>query len=119
MGTLPDLKELLLKDAQNVFHDPKGFAEKMRLEYQGKSFDIWAVMEEEGTAVRDKNNNQRKNDNEKVLYQYDKYLWIEKRQLGFVPKARRKIKLNGTGYEIREVSQEFGEILLTIRRLTE
>ena len=116
---LPNFKHQLLRDVATVFHNPQDFAEKMTLEYQGKSFEIWAVMEEEGTAVRDLNNNQRKNDREKSLYQYDKYLWIEQRQLGFVPKSRRVIRLNGTEYEIREVSSEFGEIMLTIRRLVE
>ena len=116
---LPNFKHQLLLDVAEVFHNPEDFAEKMKFEYQGKSFDIWAVMEEEGTSVRDKNNNQRKNDREKSLYQYDKYLWIEQRQLGFVPKSKRNIRLNGTEYEIREVSCEFGEILLTIRRLVE
>lgn len=116
---LPDFKQQLLRDVTAVFHNPRDFAEKMALEYQGKTFEIWAVMDEEGTAVRDKNNNQRKNDHEKLLYQYDKYLWIEQRQLGFVPKSRRTIRLNGTGYEIREVASEFGEIRLTLRRLLE
>ncbi len=119
MNRLPDLKRQILRDNALVFHNPKGFAEKMEVEYQGKTYHLWAQMEEEGTAVRDKNNNQRKNDHEKVLYQYDKYLWLSQTDMKFIPKAKRPIKVNGVRYEIREVAVEFGEILLTIRRLTE
>lgn len=119
MSTLPSLKGMMLRDNRSVFLNPAGFSEKMELEYQGKTYQVWAQMEEEGTAVRDKNNNQRKNDNEKALYQYDKYLWINRTDLGFYPKAMRSIYLNGVKYQIREVSVEFGIVELTLRRLTE
>lgn len=119
MSTLPSLKGMLLKDNDMVFLNPKGFSEKMELEYQGKTYQVWVLIEEEGTAVRDKNNYQRKNDHEKALYQYDKYLWINKKDLGFTPKAMRYLKINGVKYQIREVSVEFGVIELTVRRLME
>ena len=114
-----DLKQQMLRDNDLVFHNPKGFAQKMVLEYQGKALEVWAQMQEEGTAVRDKNNNQRKNDHEKTLYQYDKYLWVNKREFGCIPKRERKLRVNGILYVIREVSVEFGLILITIRRLDE
>lgn len=114
-----DLKRQILRDNQQVFHNPKGFSEKMRLKYQGRDMEIWAQMQEEGTAVRDKNNNQRKNDNERMLYQYDKYLWVNREDFGCIPKKERKIQVNGILYIIREVSHEFGEIMMTLRRLDE
>ena len=113
------LKHQILRDNHLVFHNPKDFAEKLRLEYQGRTLEVWGVMEEEGTAVRDKNNNQRKNDREKTLYQYDKYIWLNQQDLKIVPKAQRNLTVNGVAYMIREVSVEFGEVLLTVRRLTE
>lgn len=116
---LPDLKQQILRDNTAAFTAPGGFSEKMEIVYQEKSRRVWAQMEEEGTAVRDKNNNQRKNDNEKTLYQYDKYLWITQRDLGFVPKALRKIRVNGIEYKIREVNVEFGMVELVLRRLME
>ena len=119
MSVLPDLKQQILRDNTAVFTTPGGFSEKMEIVYQEKSCRVWAQMEEEGTAVRDKNNNQRKNDNEKTLYQYDKYLWITQRDLGFVPKALRKIRVNGIEYQIREVNVEFGMVELVLRRLME
>lgn len=119
MSKLPDLKSQILRDNSAVFMDPQGFAEKMELVYQNRTFMVWAQMEEEGTAVRDKTNNQRKNDHEKTLYQYDKYLWINQTDLGFIPKAMRNLLVNGVKYQIREVSVEYGIVLLTIRRLTE
>lgn len=114
-----DLKQQILKDNMAVFHNPKGFSEKMKIEYQGKIMEIWAQMQEEGTAVRDKNNNQRKSDHERLLYQYDKYLWVRREDFGCIPKKDRKIRVNGILYTIREVAHEFGEILITMRRLDE
>ena len=116
---LPDLKQQIIRDNTQVFLTPDRFAEKMELEYQGKSWSCWAQYEEEGTAVRDKNNNQRKNDHEKALYQYDKYLWINQRDMKLIPKAMRTLMVNGVKYQIREVSVEFGIVELVIRRLTE
>ena len=114
-----DLKQQLRLDSHRVFHDPKGFSEKMRIEYQGRSIEIFAQIEEEGTAVRDKNNNQRKSDHERLLYQQDKYLWVNQEDFGGVPKKERKIRVNGFLYIIRDVANEFGEILITMRRLDE
>lgn len=119
MSKLPDLKQQIIRDNTQVFLAPPSFAEKMELEYQGKTWSVWAQYEEEGTAVRDKNNNQRKNDHEKALYQYDKYLWINKRDMKLIPKAMRTIMVNGVKYQIREVAVEFGIVELIIRRLTE
>lgn len=117
---LPDLKNQILRDSGLVYHNPRYFSEKMELEYQGATYTVWAQFEEEGTAIRDKNNNQRKNDHEHALYQYDKYLWVRQKDIGgHVPKAMRQLLVNGTRYQIREVANEFGEILLTLRRLTE
>ena len=119
MRLLPDLKQQIIRDNTQVFLTPSSFAEKMELEYQGTTYSVWAQMEEEGTAVRDKNNNQRKNDHEKALYQYDKYLWVNQRDLKLIPKAMRPLKVNGVKYQIREVAVEFGVVELIIRRLTE
>jgi len=117
---LPDLKNQIIRDSGLVFHNPRYLSEKMRLTYQGKTYSVWASFEEEGTSVRDKNNNQRKNDNEKALYQYDKYLWVRQSDMGGdIPKRERVILVNGLKYRIREVTVEFGEILITMRRLTE
>lgn len=91
----------------------------MKLEYQGRKLDLYCMMDEEGTAVRDKNNNQRKNDRERALYQYDKYIWINQQDFGCVPKKGRQIKINSVLYEIRAVASEFGEFILTVRRLDE
>lgn len=119
MSNLPDLKQQILRDNSGVFVVPGGFAEKMEIVYQEKRYLVWAQVDEEGTAVRDKNNNQRKNDHEKTLYQYDKYLWVSQRDLGFIPKALREIRINGIKYQIREVSVEFGLVELILRRLME
>ena len=51
---LPDLKQQILRDNTAAFTAPGGFSEKMEIVYQEKSRRIWAQMEEEGTAVRDK-----------------------------------------------------------------
>ena len=117
---LPDLKNMIVRDSVRVFHNPKYLSEKMKLTYQGRTYSVWATFQEEGTAIRDLNNNQRKTDHERALYQYDKYLWVNQRDLnGDIPKRERIILVNGTKYRIREVSVEFGEVLLTLRRLTE
>lgn len=116
---IKNLKQQLMLDNSRVFHNPKGFSEKMRIEYQGRTMEVWAQMEEEGTAVRDKNNNQRKSDHEKLLYQYDKYLWVNREDFGCIPKKDRKIRVNGILYTVREVTHEFGEIMMTLRRLDE
>lgn len=119
MRSIPDLKQQIIRDNTAVFLTPDSFAEKMELEYQDKTWNVWAQMEEEGTSVRDKNNNQRKNDHEKALYQYDKYLWVNQRDMKLIPKAMRTIKVNGVKYQIREIAVEFGIVELVIRRLTE
>ena len=119
MSLLPDLKQQIIRDNAGVFLTPGSFAEKMELEYQGMTWTVWAQFEEEGTAVRDKNNNQRKNDHEKALYQYDKYLWVNQRDMKLIPKAMRKLRVNGVQYQIREIAVEFGIVELVIRRLTE
>lgn len=114
-----DLKHQILRDNGLVFHNPRDFGEKMTLQYQGRTTELWGVMEEEGTSVRAKNNNQRKNDREKTLYQWDKYLWVNQADLKIIPKRDREIMVNGIKYRIREVASEFGEILITLRRLVE
>lgn len=116
---LPNFKKQILQDRDVVFHNPKGFAEKMRMEYQGREMELWGQMEEEGTAVREKNNNQRKSDNEKSLYQYDKYIWVSQKDFGSVPKRGRKLTVNGVLYQIMGVSVEYGEIEIIARRLNE
>ena len=48
---LPDLKQQIIRDNTQVFLTPDSFAEKMELEYQGKSWSCWAQYEEEGTHL--------------------------------------------------------------------
>jgi hypothetical protein len=116
---LPDLKRQMLRDNELVFFNPKGHAEKIRIKYQDREMELWGVIDEEDTAVRDKNNNQRKNDNEKALYQYDKYIWVNLKDFGSVPKRGRSIQINNVKYFVLGVSVEFGQVKITARKLNE
>lgn len=108
-----------MRDTKRVFHNVADFAEISTVEYQGTTYQIPIITEEAGTARRDKNNNQRKNDKEKTLYQYDIVFWMALADLGRTPRRNRRITVDGMPYDITDVYEEHGELEITCRRLSE
>lgn len=103
-------KDMLAKDIADVFNNANEFAEQMLIYYDGQPHENISLILDK--TAKDRNRN--KDDYETLTYKYDATAYINEKELGFMPKKNHSLVINGVDYNIVEVTNEIGEIVIKL-----
>ena len=101
-------KDMLAKDVADVFNNANEFAEKMLIYYDGQAYENTSLILDKTAKNRPRN----KDDYETLTYKYDATAYINEKELGFIPKKNHSLIIDDIDYNIVEVSNEMGEIVI-------
>lgn len=108
-----DFKAQVIEDLK-VFHNPGEFAEMMCIWYDGKQYEVPAVLDHLTGTDRQRPGA----DHAEGIYRAETILYISHTDLGIVPKKGREIEIEEAGavniYVIEKSSYEAGEIILEL-----
>lgn len=117
-GALMDFKAQIIEDLK-TFHNSGEFAEMMCIWYDGKRYEVPAVLDHlTGTDRR-----QSGGDNAEGIYRAEAMLYLSYADMGIVPQKGHEIEIEQAGainyYMIEKSSYEDGEIVLELGAFTE
>jgi hypothetical protein len=108
-------KAQLARDIKTVFHNAAEFADKINVEYNGKSLCIPVVIDHEGARDRAKPSS----DHADGIFIADLTVYIDFTDLKIVPRKETAITIDETEYNIMRVGYDAGEITLDLELLDE
>jgi hypothetical protein len=103
------------RDLKAVFHNANEHADKVTVEYNGKTCCIPVVIDHEGARDRTKPSG----DNADGVFLVDLTVYISFFDLKIVPRKETAITIDGTEYNIARVGYDEGEITLDLECLDE
>ena len=113
-----DFKAQIIKDL-DVFHNPREFAEMVRLWYDGKLYEIPVVLDH----LTETDRQQPNGDHSEGIYRTEAILYISHVDMGIIPQKGQEIEIEEAGavnsYIIEKSSYEAGEIVLELGAYTE
>ena len=113
-----DFKAQIIEDLK-TFHNPGEFGEIMCIWYDGKQYEVPAVLDH----MTGKDRKQLDGDNAEGIYRAEAMLYVSHADMGIVPKKGREIDIEEAGavncYMIEKSSYEAGEIVLELGAYTE
>lgn len=112
-----DFKAQIIEDLK-TFHNPGEFAEMMCIWYDGKQYEVPAVLDHLTGTDRQ----QPGGDHAEGIYRAEAMLYISHADIGIVPQKGREIEIEEAGtisYTIKKSSYEAGEIVLELGAYTE
>jgi hypothetical protein len=104
------LKEQIERDVAEVFHNTDEFAEIRRVAYGEITKDIPVILDHEITTERKTPNG----DNAQGVFLVDVRAYINRADLGAVPRKGKRIKIGAREYKIAWVGAEAGELILDL-----
>jgi len=109
------LKEQMKRDLKRVFHNADEFADMVKVEYNGKVYDILVVIDSEGAKERQRG----AKDNADGIFIADLTVYINYCDLKTMPRKEQKIKISGNRYNILKTAFDAGSITLDLEDLEE
>jgi len=103
------------RDLKTVFHNTDEHADKLRVEYNGKKYNIPVVVDHDGARDRVKPSS----DNADGIFISDMTVYISFYDLKIVPRKETEIVIDGTAYNINKVDCLEGEITLDLELMDE
>lgn len=108
-------KAQIQRDIKAVFHNESEFAETMEVRYNGRDYEIPIVLDYEGAKDR----KQPSSDHADGIFVVDVTAYIALNDIGVVPQKNKRIEIGGDVFNIIQVSNEAGEIILDLEMLDE
>lgn len=108
-------KAQAMRDLKTVFHNADEHADKLKVEYNGKKYNIPIVIDHEGARDRTK----LSSDHADGIFIADLTVYISFYDLKIVPRKESKIVIDGSTYKIMRVGYDEGEITLDLEWLDE
>ncbi len=108
-------KEQVERDIAAVFHNAGEFADVMEVRYNGESYQIPVVIDNEIARERAK----KSGDNSEGVFAVDITAFMSFADLGIVPRKETQITLGGVKYNIMNVAFDAGEITLDLEMYDE
>jgi hypothetical protein len=108
-------KAQVKRDLKTVFHNDKEHADKIKVEYNGKRYNIPIVINSDANADRVK----IMRDNADGVFVSDLTVYISFYDLKIVPRKETKIVIDGIEYMINRAAFEAGSIILDLEVLDE
>jgi hypothetical protein len=103
------------RDVKTVFHNTAEFAEKTEIAYNGRTYNIDAMLDYTGTEYR----KAPSGDHAEGVFLADAKLYIPESDINPPPRPGRNIKVGKKDFRIVKTGIEMGEIVLDLEEFTE
>ena len=115
---MSDFKDALRRDIENVFHNTDEFAVMKKFYYDGGEYEAPVILDFFSKSEK-RTRSPYVGDYSQGIHQYNAILYINEKDVDFIPRQGARMMIDGETYYITRVDYECGEMVIRLLRLDE